>query len=440
MIVRAMTAGALAICLAAAASSAAGIDLPRRGTLGLGLAQTDDGMIIAAVSQNSDSWRSGVRQGDTLAAINGVEISDFLDVQAATHQLSYRRPAIVGIVRQGERLSMEVSPAIMPTASMAGARVEYGFVITPSGSRIRTVTMFPDSSGLRNDAGLPGVIYLQGLPCQSIDHIGGPDHPRGHLFHRLVEAGFAVTFADKPGIGDSDGEACRDGGFQAEVEAYSSAARQFAQRNDIDSSRVYAVGVSMGGAQAPLVAQAIPLAGIVTWGTGVQPWFDYLISSFRLREWAAPSVEETLADAHFDSFREVLARAILFEHSPDKIRAAIPEDLARFESAYGSLSEFAGRSLLFHREFNATSVRAAWESYSGELLSLHGEFDATASAEDHIWASRILNRNHPGSARFEVLNGVNHSWRNDQEQTPDFSFHERAVEWLSSHASQGPTE
>ncbi|MEO1039766.1 MAG: PDZ domain-containing protein [Pseudomonadota bacterium] len=425
-----------ALAISAGAGRAADIDLPRRGTLGLALAPTPDGMSVARVREGSDAWQAGVRQGDELEAINGIEITDYLDVQAATHQLSYREPAEVRLRRDGEAMTVQVTPRILPLGRVEGAEVDYGFIITPSGLRIRTVTMTPLQSALETEAGLPGVVYLQGIPCQSIDLIGGPNHPRGRLFHDLVAAGFAVTFADKPGIGDSDGVPCREGGFEIEVEAYTMAAQAFARNRAVDSGRLYAVGVSMGGFQAPLVADSVDLAGTITWGAGVQPWFDYLITNFRQREWVEPTASAAAADAFFADYRDVMARLIVVGQDLDTVRAEVPDALERVEDAYGPLEQFAGRSLTFHREIDAAPVRAAWERYDGQLLSLHGSLDDISTREDHAWASRIVNRNHPGNARFELLEDVDHGWRSGTSGQISYQFHDRAVAWLVDHASR----
>ena len=418
-----------------ALANAANIDLPRRGALGLGLQPTPDGVIIAQVPESASAWSAGVRPGDRLTAIAGVPVGGYLDLQAASHQLSWKQPVEITVSRDGETLSFEIAPTIMPRGQVEGGQSEYGFVITPSGNRIRTVTLVPDASSLRSEAGLPGVVYLQGIACQSIDLFGGPDHPRGRLFHDLIAAGFAVSFADKPGIGDSDGQPCREGGFDTEVEAYTSAAQAFAHRPDIDASRIFVIGVSLGGVQAPLLAREVDLAGIVTWGTGVQPWFDYIITNFRMREWREPTADPQLSHDHFATVREVLARALVLGQSVEEIRQARPEQMAAFEAAYGPLDGFAGRSLAFHREIDAAPVRPAWEAFDGALLALHGEQDVIATRTDHQWAAEIVNRNHPGSARFEVLDDLTHGWRRREDGGLDYQFHERATAWLTEQAT-----
>lgn len=444
----ALVSGFAAVLFLSGAAYSATDPLERRGSLGLALRPAPQGIVLAAEPSDPAYGDVGLTAGAVLRAIDGEPVSDWVDLQALAHQLPTGQAVELVFDAGGKRVAVEVIPEPLPQSAIPGAEVIYGSATSADGLRIRTVTLIPEESPLRTETGLPGVYYIQGITCQSIDLIAGPTHSRSRIFLDLLEAGFAVSFADKPGIGDSDGEACRDGGFDREIAAYQAAAAAFADREDVDASRLYAIGISMGGYQFPLVADAVDFAGAITWGSGVEPWADYLITNFRDRAMLRPVATPDQHDEALRAQRGVIGALIIEGRDPDAVREAMPEAAALTEQQMGPLERFAGRGLTFHREIDAAALWPAWERYDGRLLSLHGEYDWIATESDHAMAARILNRTRPGSARFEILEGLDHGFtRHDDLESsfarlfagePSFAFHERAVSWLVELAGEAP--
>jgi len=434
----------ISILLAAALSASIPADeLPRRAWLGFAPAGGADGPVIASVVPDGPAARAGVEAGDGLRTVAGVSISSGQSLQAALRSAEAGAPVEVGLVRDGAAVTVSVVPAPAPPPEMTGARVELGQVTLADGSRARTVTLSPEDSGLATDGAAPGVFFIQGIPCASIENLENPEHYRVRLFQRLVDAGFAVGFADKPGVGDSEGAPCLEGGFDREIEAFRLAAQALADREDVDEARVYAVGVSMGGIQAPLVAETVDLAGIVTWGTGVQPWYEYIVTNFRTR---VILQNQPAADAEpvLRNMRSVLAKLLIEGRSPDEIREAHPDAASLFETSWGDLTTFAGRHYTFHQELDAASVWAAWQGFDGDVLAVHGEHDLIASFHDHALAPEIVQRNADVDAEILVLPGLDHAMTRHDSQAESFanafqgerddSFHDAALNWLLERA------
>ena len=434
----------LAAAALLATSSTSG-ELPRRGGLGVALAPSAEGISIANVPEGSAGAQAGLREGDVLLGIDGRDITDWLPFQAASAGWAAGRPSTVTVTRDGEAVTLDVTPTPLPAPTLEGARVELGSV-GEVGNRVRTVTLVPDeASTLSRGEARPAVFYVQGIPCQAIDSFANAQNYRVRLFQDLIDAGFIVGFADKPGVGDSEGEACLDGGFDREVVAFSEAISAFAARPDTDASRIYAVGVSMGGIQAPLVARDTDVAGIVTWGTGVSPWFDYIATNFRMRAviQGQPAAE---AEAGLRNLRLILSDLLIDEMSPDEVRALRPDAAQVFEASFGSMERFAGRHISFHQEIDDAPIWQAWQAFEGDLLALQGEFDWVASAHDHALAVEAVNLTTPGSGEFVIVEGLDHamtahetladSFANTFQGTQNDRFHDAATRWLIEHASR----
>jgi len=429
-----------ALCAGALALSAANAsELPRRGALGVSLQGVAGGVGVAAVQPGSGAARAGVQPGDRLVSINALPVSDPVSLQAATTTLSAEVAASLVVEREGEAMTLTFTPSALPAPTLDGAVVQLGHVRLASGDRIRTVTLIPQ--GVSGPA--PAVYYIQGIPCAAIDSFANPDSYRTRLFRRLIEAGFIVGFADKPGMGDSEGAPCQSGGFDREVEAYGLAAAQLAARADVDASRIYGVGVSMGGIQAPLIAQEGQFDGIITWGSGVSPWHDYLVTTFRNRaiQQGQPASE---AEPALDAMRWAMARLLTDDLTPEQIAALDGERYAAYEASWGPMETLAGRHFTFHQELDDTSVWAAWQAFEGDLLALQGEYDWVANDYDHALAAVIVNQARPGQAVFERVPGLDHgmtyhdslqaSYAAPFQGAQDEGFHDRALAWLIAQA------
>jgi len=434
--------GAAALVLGAAAQMDE--ELPRRGGIGAGLAPSAGGLAIASTPEGSPADLAGLEAGDVIISIGGRAVSDWLSFQAATAGLPVGEEVVFEIQRSGEALALPVTPTPLPAPGFDGARVELASVGSP-GRQARTITLVPETaSDLERDGRAPAVYFIQGIPCQAIDNFSNPDHYRVRLFRRLVDAGFVVAMADKPGVGDSQGEPCLDGGFNREVTAFTAAAQALAAREDVDPERVYAVGVSMGGIQAPLIAKQADLAGIVTWGTGVSPWFDYLATNFRMRA-VIQGQPAAQSDPALRNMRLILADLLIDEMSPAEVREARPEAAAAFETSFGPMDRFAGRHITFHQELDEADIWGAWQVFDGRLLAVHGAFDWVASEHDHRLAVEAVNLNRPGDAEFLITPGLDHAMTSHGTLADSFAapfqgaqsnlFHDAAVGWLIEQAS-----
>lgn len=425
------------------ASASLAQDLPRRGSLGVALGSSSDGLVVD--SALSPSAEEVFKKGDVLLEIDGVATSSFLGLQTAIHKLPNGKAVSVKVRRGEEEMSFEVVTILAPLSKIKGANVDYGTATAPTGLRVRTVTAAPNESVLANTNGKPAVLLIQGITCRSIDAIGGEGNAYGALIRRLLKAGFVVGFADKPGIGDSDGEVCARGGFNSEMEGYIAAARALAARPDVDPSRLFGIGISMGGIQVPLVAQKVEMAGIVTWGTVVQPWGDYMITNFPMRTMIDKAASTKEDAQELIDLRRIMARALILEQSPARIEREDPETFARFTEEFGAIDGFGGRSLKFHQEVDKAPTPQAWEAFDGALLSMHGGYDWVATEADHRLAGSLVTKNGNGSAEFEIVPQVDHGWtaHDTLEESfrapfagrPDRRFHDRVTEWLTKQAS-----
>jgi uncharacterized protein len=119
----------------------------------------------------------------------------------------------------------------------------------------------------------PGVVLLSGGGPFDRDETSGPNKPLKDLAWGLASRGIAVLRYDKmtycrPETAAADGMTMRDEYVPHGVEAV----RLLARQRVVDPARVFALGHSMGGKVAPLIATAEPsVAGLVIMAGDAQP-------------------------------------------------------------------------------------------------------------------------------------------------------------------------
>jgi dienelactone hydrolase len=148
--------------------------------------------------------------------------------------------------------------------SLPNTTFEYGHVTLPDGIRLRTIVSRPMNAARP----APAVMFLQGGGCGSIDVPGAAGSP-GPLtrLYAIAQRGFVTMRVDKPGAGDSEGLPCEETGFREELAGYQAALRALVADPAVDRSRVFLIGLSLGGFVAPLLARDVPVSGISAYGT-----------------------------------------------------------------------------------------------------------------------------------------------------------------------------
>ena len=131
---------------------------------------------------------------------------------------------------------------------------------------------------------------------------------------------------EKTGTGDSEGPACTSpaADFQAEIRAYTAGLRALKHYAFVDPDAVFVIGLSIGGVEAPFMATAERMSGVVVINTVAKPFFEYLLDSRRR--------QMTLGHLPYDEIDRSMAvdercnhRLLVEKEPPDAILASSPE-------------------------------------------------------------------------------------------------------------------
>jgi pimeloyl-ACP methyl ester carboxylesterase len=393
------------ICFGADVSGAAG--LPRKSMIGLAVAPAPNGapgVLVTAVVPGAPGARAGFVKDDLILTQDGspAVIDGFpqrIAVMPAGRKVRFE------VQRAGAKKTIEVVTAERPRDPGTGAyRVDYGDVAT-LGYRVRTLTSHPKTAGRH-----PALVFLPGLTSASIDiPLSGPDNDM-RIVNELANAGYVTMRVDKPGLGDSEGGPYATLDYATEADAYRQALRALKQMPDVDSSRVYLFGHSMGGCFAPLLATETPIRGIAVYGTVGRTWHEYMIDVVRQQGLLAGQTYAQVDDSVRVTMR-MLDLILADGQSPAQVAKAYPELAALVaENFPGDL--YFGRPLSFWRQLFATNFAALWAKCGAHVLAVHGASDYVSYAVDHELIAKIVNEAHPGYGRYVSLPSVDH-WLND---------------------------
>lgn len=368
------------------------------------------GILIAATVPGGTMEAIGVKAGDILIEFNRVQVSGMEDIRNGSRTLFEGDPIMAKVRRMvGKKGKVfELSGKIVG-APREHSTATYDVVYDEApfdGGWLRTIAMLPKTKGPH-----PIVYFIPGYSCFSIDNMAAAA-PYPRLFDSLANLGNIVYRVEKPGMGDGPSPCdCQVTGFEKELAAFEAGYAHLLSYPWADERRIFLVGHSMGGVQAPLLATkgAYHPRGIAVYGTVFQTWYEYILMMLRFQE---PRNGEDYIAFEKDMQNYV---QLFYEHYVRlKPLAEIVQNPAWKTLLERDFALDAGGNILYRRaeywqEICRHTLADAWAKTDAHVLSLFGEadfevFDGFSMAE----IARIVNRYHPGHGKFVSIPGTDH--------------------------------
>ena len=394
--------------------------LKRRASLGIHLEEMTDslakahnvgqlqGVYIPHVFPEATADELGIEAGDVLIEVNEKEVNSIQEVLSMISNLREDDRISLRYIRDGKTKTVKGKAIGRPKETSEYADVHYEQVVY-EGNQLRSILHLP--KGKENP---PVVFYIQGYMCQSVELAAVPDITIRRLIDDWVKAGYAVYRVEKPGMGDSDCEkGCYDLDFNEETEAFRQAYLTLQKDSRIDSSNIFLFGHSIGGLIAPVLAPELSPKGVITYGTAVNSWFEYMQELTRVQGemfnlpyaeierdirnstpfWYALFVDQ-------QSNEEILQNKTFYEMLE---REGILED---FKNGQFMDRHYTYWSTIHHIEFVNE-----WSKVKSHVLALHGEYDIQALNANHIYTiERAVNSANPDHATALVIPKADHGF------------------------------
>jgi photosystem II stability/assembly factor-like uncharacterized protein/pimeloyl-ACP methyl ester carboxylesterase len=387
--------------------------LPRRaGPMGMRLEHLPTGGLrIVEVLPGSPAADGGLEPGLRVSGINGQAIDTMEQLLRAMQRVTGGTNVIVE-VRRGDEAPRNVTIAVASLGSETapGSRVLYDSVTVPAGYRLRTIVTEPIDSPRVTDGGVPAVLAVQGIACQSIDRPGIPGAVDTRLIHALAEAGFATMRVDKPGLGDSEGPPCSEIDFETELEAYKAALRQLRAMPGIDPERIFVFGHSMGGVMAPYLSAEETVRGSMVYGTIIRSWFEYQLENVRRQARLQPGATEAMVTDAVQAEARSSAMVLVDKKTLGDVWTRWPELRQPTQGTILDETHQSTRHMSFFHQLQELNLGRAWAESRGDVLAIWGEYDWVTAREDHETIADVVNRRSPGAGSVLVMPRADHAF------------------------------
>jgi pimeloyl-ACP methyl ester carboxylesterase len=383
-------------------------ELRRRADWGAALAHTpDSGAVVRRVTDGSAASRGGLRVGDRVIAIGNTDVRRAAAYQEARRSLRGGDEASLRVVRGGDTVAIRFTLPPLALERLAGVALTYGSVASPRGYRVRTVVSRPTSAG---NARLPTILFVPWLSCDPVEK---PDPGTDGFAHMLrgvsARSGMMVMRVEKPGVGDSEGPDCSTTELDDDLAALRAALAALRSRADVDTSRIYVLGGSIGGGLAPILAAEDPrgIAGVIAVNGVTRTWYEHMLD-----------IERTILELRGSAPSEVNAamRGIARLYVDYLLDARTPAEVLRARPELRPLwsdepeHQYGRRSSYYHA-VQRLDIEGAWAALAARgvpALVLWGEYDWIMSRAEADRAVEIVNGARPGSATLIVLPRTSH--------------------------------
>lgn len=424
----------LLIAVTAAAQSGApprissiSAELPRRGSAGLGIAVDNGKVVVRDVFPGLAAEKAGLQKGDVLLSIDKARVATTADFTGPLSRKKAGETVTVEYERGEEARFVTFALLEWPREKSDAYDATYGQV-TDGTHRYRTILTTPKSGA---PAGT--LFFVQGLGCGSVDN-PPPGHSYPALIASLSRRGFATLRVDKPGAGDSEGGPCPAVDFHGEVRAFRAALASLK-----DTKNVFLFGHSMGGLQAPLIAEGFPLRGVIVYGTVFNSWAHYIIANQRRQMRMRGEPFETIAAQEKDTER--FNSLFYIQKLPFQ---TILEKNPQFREAFPDGRTYAGgKEGPFFQQLYDLELAKLWKGLNAPVLSLYGASDFLTDASEHESLAAAINSWRPGTAKFVKLEGVDHWLRKAADQQASLNqgpggseYDDRFAETLAAFMSE----
>lgn len=395
-------------------------ELRRKASLGIQMSLMSDsiskvfntpkgkGLYIPFVSPNSTADDIGLKDESVLLKVNGNEVNDFSMLRSEIEYLRDGDSINLTYCKAGETVTKSGKAIGRPYEQFEQADILYGEVNYKE-NQLRSILYTP-----KNIENPPVVFYIQGYLCQTVEYLAPQDITIKRLINDWVLAGYAVFRVEKPGMGDSNcKKGCVDIDFNEEIEAFRQGYLSLRKNKMIDSKNIFLFGHSLGGVVAPVLAKEFSPRGVMTYGTVVNSWFEYMQDLTRVQ---GEVFSTPYAEIERDVIRSTPFWYQLLVEGKSNEEILQDESISIILKEEGILEEFRkgyfmGRHYTYWSTLNSLSMVNTWLEVESPVLAIHGALDVQALHDDHVKTiAAIVNSAHPGNGGYLVIPNMDHGF------------------------------
>ena len=358
------------------------------------LPPNETGILVLGVVDGGSAKDSGIQANDIITRVNDRKVVDVPDFVQLVKTLRAGETTTIHLRRAGEALAKQLLVKPRPYESAPDVRTLYE-AVNVDGTLRRVIITAPNTGGKH-----PAVLYINGIGCFSQESADLQSND-AKLLYGLTRAGFVTMRVEKSSMGDSEGPPCLSQvvDLTAERRGYVAGLRALKQYPFVDSDNIFLVGISIGGVQAPLIAEESSIKGIVVINTVIKPLLEYLIDTRRR--------QNVLAHVPYDEIERKLRmnercnhRLLIEKQSFDDVVKDSPEcrDYITYPAPYTYMQQWA-----------AINPAEEWKKVSVPVLIVYGSADFVSTIADDPYMADVINSFHPGHATLKMIPNMDHA-------------------------------
>lgn len=380
--------------------------LPLSDSLAQAQGLKEGGVLVGQVFPGTSFGNAGVQSDDILLAVNGHAIRGWADMTAAKEDLWGGTPLDIEVWRKGKRKRLKGTAVAKARETSDRWRVEYDEVAF-DGGYLSMIVSRPKTPGPH-----PTIYFIPGYTCATVDNMSAL-HPYRKLLDSLAGLGYAIVRLEKPGLGDGPNPCnCTEIGFDKELAGFRAGWEHLVQYDFVDRERIFMLGHSMGGTEAPLLAAEddIQPLGVAVYGTVYQSWYEYILAMLRFQMPRSGSQYLALeADIH-EYTRLFYEHYVLDKPIQEILKNKHWKTLLERDFELNDQYDILYRRAWFWRELSQRSIVTAWANVDAHVLSMYGEADFEVfNPASMSGIADIVNQSHPGKGRYVSFPGTDHS-------------------------------
>lgn len=419
-------------------------NIKRRGGLSVAYYQTlpdsiankldyKQGAVVQVAIPNGTAANLGVLPNDIIIKVNQTAIATPAQLASVAKILREDNPIEILVIRNKATLQLKGKVVARPKEISTTADVIYGEFAYKNGF-VRTIYKTP-----KNTKPLGTIYFLQGLPCYSMDNFQPLDKTK-QAIDAMVERGFAVYRMEKADMGDNvNMPACESMGFNDELDMYIAGYNNLLTLKEVDTSKIFLFGHSMGGVTAPLVAEKFQPKGVVVYGTVFKPWLEYLMDAYLLQPQLYGEDLSVLRDS-LEMYKPYIYQYFYGQKTIEEVcktkEGRMAMDLIMGFNVQTKVG-VSGRAASVHKEMNEHNLAKAWGNTNSYVLAIYGECDIAAiHPNDHQDLIDYVNKIHPGKGQFWLAPKTTHTFEEIGTMDEFIKWQSKQQEFLNYAATK----
>ena len=363
------------------------------------------GVLINEVIPNSTASALKLNEKDIVLEINDVAIIDRNSLRSLFNNIRENDLVTVNYFRNGKSKNGKGKAVAKPYEESEDYEIIYDEVKFREGL-IRTIITKP--KGIEK---APAILFIPGYMCYSLDNIG--KHPYAQLVDGLTKKGYVVIRAEKLGEGDCwNTPECKDTDLETEISGFEKGLHSLKKYDFVDTNNIFIWGHSLGGIEAPVLAERNKVKGIVISGTGLVSWYEYILAMFRFQN-PLMGVDYIENEKQIADYKKLLYEYLVLKKSP----LELSKHSGRYKEFLEDGMQFDGKDRIWDRNYkywqqiddlNQPELLKNSDAY---VLSIWSSADFEAfSEQDHKTIIDIVNFYHPGKGTYLKLDNTTHAF------------------------------